>query len=50
MMPGDLQKDAEILAENGFCFEIVPEDKRFYMRFKDFPLPEGCITPGRLPC
>ena len=41
MMPEDLQKDAEILAENGFCFEIVPEGERFYMRFKDFPLPEG---------
>ena len=41
MIPEDLQKDAEILTENGFCFEIISKGTQIYMRFKDFPLPEG---------
>ena len=39
MIPEDLQRDADVLKGNGFCFDIIPDGQKLYIKFKDFPLP-----------
>lgn len=41
MIPEALKRDAVILAQHDFCFEIVPDGLKIYIQFKDFPLPAG---------
>ena len=47
MIPEGLQRDVEILTKNGFCFEIIPGGTKLYIRFKDFPLPEGLYNADK---
>ena len=39
MIPEDLQRDVDRLRDNGFCFDIVPDGQKIYIKFKNFQLP-----------
>lgn len=39
MIPEELQRDAQMLKETGFCFSIIPDGQKIYIKIKNFPLP-----------
>ena len=40
MIPDELNKDIELLKEQGYVNEIVEESGRIYIVFKNYPLPD----------
>ena len=41
MIPEELRTDASVLRERGFDFEMIQSGLKIYIRFRNFPLPEG---------
>lgn len=47
MIPEELQRDLDVLSENGFKFEAIPDNPKIYIIFSDFPLPEGLYNADK---
>ena len=46
MIPGELTRDAAALRRRGFDFELVENNARIHVVFRDFPLPAGLYNTG----
>ena len=47
MIPEDLLKDLDVLTENGFRFQVIPDGPKIYIIFSDFPLPKGLYNTDK---